>query len=872
MTMRQRLARLLVRLSPPRWRDSIAGDFEEESGGVREIPGALVLIGRLWFEHARHAQGGGGHPMQTIHSVVRDASRAVTRRPAHAVILIATLAVGIGASTAVFTLANWLMLRPLPGVTAPDRLVTMRLGSGLGNIVISQADVRTLSDELPMLGSIAGSMEASFNLAAPPAEAARVQGAIVSTNYFDALGLRPALGRAFAPGETGVVVSDGYWRSRLGASSEALRRTILVNGHAVPLIGVVPRGFSGLSRSSAVDVWVPDTLKTALFPGSRGDTPVEQLGMYIDLFGRLVPGASVEDVSAVRERAMAAVAGAHPAARYARVALDVDRGLSEPLYQRSRFESLFTLLMAMVALLVVLTCANVGNIVLAAGAGRQTEFATRQALGAPRSRIVAVVLTECLLLSMAGGVAAVGVAAAAGGMMRGTIVLPFLAALGDIGVDRRVFVFALALSAGAALVAGALGALAATRVDLLASLKASGRSIAASTHRVRKVLLVAQVALSLTLLIGGVLLARSVDARRRVNPGFDPAPIMSFSVEPGLHSRDEGRRAAFYANLVERVQALPGVERAALGWSRPFSNMANEGEVRAVGGPTADMVPVEIFTVSGGYFETMGIPLLAGRDFDSRDPGENYKKAGSVILSQTTATQLFGSPAAAIDRQIAPDYPAGARRHVVGVVGDARLRKAFAPSGASIFYHLGAAAPWATVHVRLAGGAAPETVAPLLRQTLQHADATLPAYDVLTARDAIEAQMTEDVLVGRVTLTFAVIATLLAAIGLYGVMSQWVTERRVEIGIRGALGAAPGRVLGMIAASALRTTAIGAVVGLALTFSLGRFIEARLFGVSPFDPAAYAAALAIVVIVALLSAAIPARRASRVDPVTALRH
>lgn len=866
-------ARVVARLSPPRWRESIAGDLEESGGSARDTVRAVAAITRLWIEEARHARGHGGRPMQTMPILVRDALRAVARRPAHAVIMITTLAIGIGASTAVFTLANWLMLRPLPGVVEPARLVTMRFAIGGGNIVISQADVAALSAQLPALTAVAGSMEASFNLAAPPIDAARVQGAIVSTNYFDVLGMRAGAGRTFAPDEGGVVVSERYWRTRLGADTGALGRTILVNGQPVPLIGVAPAGFSGLSRSSAVDVWVPDTLKTALFPGYRGEVPLERLGMYIDLFGRLVPGATTADVAAARERAMTAVANAHPnPKRYARVSLAVDPGLSEPAYQQTRLTSLFTLLMAMVAVLVVLTCANVGNLVLAAGVSRRTEIATRQALGAGRARIVATVLTECLLLSVAGGLVAVGVAAAAGRLMRGTIVLPYLAALGEIGVDRRVLVFGIAVSSAAALIAALLPALAATRVDLLSALKASGRSVAAGAHRLRRGLLVAQVALSLVLLVGGMLLARSVDARRHIAPGYDPAPIMSFSVEPGLHARDGGRLDAFYPALVDAVSAVPGVARVALGWSRPFSNMVNEGEVRAVGGATADDLPVEIFTVSGGYFETMGIPLLAGRGFDARDPGETYEATpGSVILSLSTATRLFGSPAAAIGQVIEPDFPEGARRTVVGVAGDVRLRRAFEPAGPSIFYHLRADAPWATVHVRLADGVPAAAVSPLLRDALRRTDASLPAYDVMTVREAIEAQMTEEVLVGRVTIVFALIATLLAAIGLYGVMAQSVTERRLEIGIRGALGAAPRRVLRMIAAGALRTTAVGAIAGLALSVWLGRYIESRLFGIDRLDPLAYGVALIVVFIVALAAAAVPARRASRVDPVEILK-
>ena len=876
---RRSMVALLLRMTPARWRESVAGDFEEEARGAAGTAwhGARA-VARLWIEEIAitrtHRQR--RPAMSTFFSHLRQAARSLVSRPAYSLIVIATLAIGIGANASVFTLANWLLLRPFPAVAAPDRLVTMRFAMGtFGNLTISHPEMETLAANLPAIEAITGSMEASFNLAAGAAPPERVQGAIVSANYFEVLGIRQDIGRGFSPADPGVVISNAFWQTRLGGTREVLGTMAMINGQPRPILGVAPPGFSGMSRSSAIDVWVPSTLKAGLFPGRRapGDLLSDiRAGIYIELFARLRPGASMDEVLPRLDAAKGAIAAVHPnPAKYKKLSIDATAGITDPRYQRERLANIFALLMTMVGLLLVLTCANVGNVVLANGTARRAEIATRQALGASRARIVTGVIAECVLLSLAGGALAIAIAWAIGALMRGTVILPYLAALGPVAVDWRVVVFAFGLSTAAAVGAGLLPALAATRFDLLSALKGASRSVTSGSRRLRKTLLVAQVALSLTLLVGGLLLARSMRARQEIQPGFDPAPLMSFSIEPGLHSRDAARLTALYSDVLARVSAIPGVEHAAFGWSRPFGFMANDGAVGA-DGSGGEPMPVEIFTVGEGYFETMGIPIIEGRGFAPHDPGEDYERAhGSVIVSETVARRLFGSAAAAIGRSVVPDYPEGARREIVGVVRDARLRRAFMPPLDSIFYRLGGDAPWATVHVRLSPGVPAASVAPLMRDAVRQADPALPVYDLMTVRGAIARQMSEEVLIGRLTLAFALIATFLAAVGLYGVLAQSVSERRVEIGIRAALGAAPARVLRMVTSDALRMTAVGAAAGILLSLWLGRYIENRLYGVDRFDALTFAAALAVIGATSLVAAIVPASRAARVDPVTALR-
>lgn len=869
--MRRLVLALLLKLTPARWRESIAGDFEEEHCTTAAAAGhASRVITRLWIEELsiRRAAPRRVLSMHTTSFQFRQAVRSLVKRPSYSLIVIATLAIGIGANAAVFGLANWLLFRPLPAVHEPSQLTTIRLGLRGGAFFLSHPEMEIVRSHAPALEAIAGSMEAEFNVAVEGGEAYRINGGVVSVNYFEVLGVRPLAGRAFSTSEPGIIVSHAFWRSRMGAAREVIGRTLLVNGMPQPVLGIAPPGFAGTSRTSSVDVWAPTTLRTALLPGRR-DTSLTRIsdGLYMELIGRLAPGRSVQDVRGALEGVPAAIAKVHPRPqRFKEARFIADEGLTSRAYERERLSRVFSLLTGMVAILLLLACANVGNVMLAAGSTRRGETATRQALGASRGQIVGSVFLESLLLSLCGGVGAIAIAAFVSTLLRGTIVLPFIPALGEISLDVRVFGFALTVSTLSAVAAGLLPALSATRFDLISTLKTSGRSVTTG-GRLRNVLTMAQVALSLTLLVGAVLLARSIDSRRRVDPGFDPGPLLTFSVDPGLHSDDSARRLAFYDRLLERVSATPGVESVATSWDRPYGRVANDADVQAVNGLTAEPASADIGMVSAGYFRTMGIPLLAGREFAAADQTPNdLESRSAAILSRSLARQLFGSAHAAVGHAVVVNER---RATIVGVAADARLRRAFEAPPHVIYQPFGPSPTWATVYVRTPAPHA--ALAQAMRDAVRRADPTVPIHDLLTVREAIDRQMSEEILVGRLALAFALIATLLAAVGLYGVLAQSVTERRVEIGIRAALGAAPGRLLRLVTIEALSMTATGAVAGIALSLWLTRYLESRLYGVERFDVLTFAAALAVIGVTSLAAAIMPASRAARVDPVVALR-
>lgn len=870
--MRTLLLRIVLALTPSRWRDSIAGDFEEE-GALRHV---VPVIARLWLEELirpRRRERRRFH-MHAFSMEVRQAARSLAKRPGYSLVVITTLAIGIGANAAVFGLANWLLFRPLPAVQDPSRLATIRLTppppSG-GVMTISHPEMEILRSHVPAIGEIAGSMEMSLDAAPHSGEAERVYAAVVSANYFEVLGLRPFAGRMFSASDPGIVISHAYWRRRMASSADAVGKTIFINGKAQPILGIAPAGVAGTSRTSSVDLWAPSTLRTVIFPGYRTD-PLTTIrtGIYIELIARLAPGAQLEDLRRALAPLPAIIAKMTPRPqKYETGRFFADEGLSARRSERLQLGTIFSLLMSMVGLLLLLTCANVGNVMLAAGSTRRAEFATRQALGAGRGRIIQAVLIESLLLSLAGGAVALALAAVISAMMRGTIVLPFLPALGEITLDARVFAFALAASTVCAAGAGLLPALSATRLDPLAVLRTNGRSASQSSHGVRKALTIAQVAVSLTLLVGALLLARSVQSRRSVDTGFDPASVMTFTVDPGLHMSDDSKIESFYASLLPRTAAVPGVSGAALGWSRPFGPFNDTADVRTPDGLTHETVGTGHIPVGPGYFDTMGMPLLAGRGFAESDRPLEPGEARDAVISAALAKRLFGSPAAAIDRRIALETEDGRTRRIIGVATDARVWNAFRAPQGMVYSPLMRAPARAAIHVRIA--APPELVAPGLREALRQIDPAIPLYDMMTVREAIDRQMSEEILIGRLAIAFALIATLLAAVGLYGMLAQAVAERRIEIGIRAALGAAPVRVVRLIASDAFVMTSIGTGAGIMLAAWLSRYLESRLFGIDRFDPFTFAAAIALTVLVALVSAAIPASRAARVDPVIALR-
>jgi predicted permease len=878
---------LVMRLAPEEWRDALIGDLEEDArcrrgrlaGAVWSVAAAAAYCGRIRWSRRGSAfampTGGSSAPMLELAHAIR----ALVRRPAFAAITILTLTLGIAAATCVFSVANWLMWRPVPGVAEAGRLATFRKETADGGSwAMSMPEFRQLST-LPALSSVAGRASDSLNVAPPGGIPARLSAELTSSNYFATLGQRMTLGRPFepaddVPGANVVIVSDRYWEAALESDPAVVGRTLTINGHPFVVIGVAARGFHGPDRAGGADVWVPLV--------SMSNNPADLLsnthiGVFLSAVGRLTPGATIEQVNAQAEALrlppMQGVAGT--------LHFMAQPGLDLPAWQREGLRQTVLLLLGAVALLLVLTCANVANLMCAHAHARRAELATRQALGASRARVVRQLLLEGLILSSIGAAISLALAWALGRAIEGVLIGPRLPALGRVEIDWRVFLFAAAIAIVACLGASLWPALAGSRVDVVSALKQAGRGQMPSARRMRRVLTGLQVAVSVTLLCGGALLVRSLLARYQVPLGFDTANVLAFSVEPGRAGRDDVGSRQFFRDLLADVRREPGVAAAAVAWIEPFRLIGSGGTgIRAYGQGEDKQVSADMNAVSSGFFSSLGAHLLDGRDFtDEESPPSNQEGSGVMIVNATLARALFGTTDVA-GRRVVIGYPSQPVRTIVGVVADIRTRSFGAPVDPVAYEPFGESfrISWGTVHVRLAGPPSPSAsasqapvVVQRVREVVNRLAPGLPIYGVELLSESLDRYLAEDRLVTKCTVLFAGLATLLAAIGLYGLVARGVAERRHEFGVRAALGARPSSIARLVAREALRVSLAGGAAGLVAAMWLSRFITSRLYSVKPADPVSIGVTFAIVAGATLVATLGPASRAAKIDVAEELR-
>ncbi len=809
----------------------------------------------------------------------RQAWRSLRANRAYAVTAIITLALGIGASTAVFNLANWILLRPLPGVQAQADIVTMNYRStDLAMFPVSFADYADIASRTPALASLAGYSNISLHIGAPDREPRRVKAEIVTGNYFDLLRGSIRWGRGFTAdegrgiGPASIVVSDRFREQDLGGAADVIGRPLTVNGAPFVIAGVTVAGFHGASRVGDAEVWVPIGQHRVAVPQYPADLlTTRRMGLLFAFIGRLAPGATPADAARDLDVARAGVAAEHPGeSRIARKGwkFDVTAGPEGRPWFQDRMRRTMTLLLGMVGLLLLLASANVGNLILARATGRRGELATRLALGASRPQIARLLLAESLAIAAAAGVVAVGFTWLSAVVLEGTVVMNGMPPLDRAELDWRVLGYATLLSAVVSMLAGVAPAFAGGRVDYGAALRESGRGQTANRQRMRRALAVAQVAASAALLVGAALLTRSMIARLSVTPGFDATRVMSFSVAPALQA-GRTRETPYYQELLSRLRETPGVRMAAVVWLQPFGQGAADSPVRAEGAPKEAGVSTKVNVVSAGYFDTLALPIVEGRDFTSSEQfAEPVKGQRVAILTAALARRLFGAEPAVGRRILTRDDDP---RTVVGIVRDTRQRRILEDSGEYLFEPFTASFATSQSSV-VVGLAAPiDVVAPEVRKAAAAIDPTLPIYDVTRIDDAIRRQFAEEQMVLRLTLAFAAIATLLSAIGLYGLLARSVTERWHELCLRTALGATPRALARLVTREGVAVLCVGGAIGLGASVWLVRFVENRLYGVTRFDGWSFAAALAIVAVVMVVATAPIARRAARTSPADILR-
>ena len=801
--------------------------------------------------------------------VARDlwyAARGLRRAPGFSAVALATLALGIGATTAIFSVVDAVLIKPLPFRDA-DRLVVV----WESNAAVSREstfaapwNLREWQRQARTLGGFAAIHDQHVNLAGGPNGAEQLLAERISAGLLPLLGVSPIMGRAFhededRPGRASVaMLSHRLWMRRFGGQASILGQAIHLDGAAYTVLGILPAGFFELD--SGVDIWLP----LALDPDDARASGLR----YLEVIARLAPGATFErargDMATIGARLEAANPGLDRGWRAALVPLRQEvAGHAEP--------ALLTLAAA-VGFLLLMACANVANLLLVRGAARRKEVAVRTALGAGRGRIAAQLLSESILLALAGG--ALGTALARGGIdllaRFGPTNLP---GMSRAAVDGRLLLFTLAVSIGGGLLFGLAPALQALDTNVNAVLTEGGRGGTAGRggRRLRNALVVFEVALAVVVLIGGGLLMRSFVRLRAADPGFQPEGLLTFRLPlAGGRNAAPGRRAAFVDEVEERIAALPGVRAVGAVNALPLSGMG-VGTTFAPAdrpAPPRDERPLALMrTASPAYFRAMGIPLLAGRFFAASDGAE----APAVAIVNRMLARRFWPGQNPIGARVTVDAIDGRVAEVVGVVGDVKPEGLEGEDWPTI-YNPYAQAQASTMAVVVRTAQAPRSLAGAVEREVHGLDAAQQVADVRTMEDVLAGVVAEPRFNAAVLGIFAQIAFVLAAVGIYGVISYDVSRRTHEIGIRAALGAQPAALLALILGQGARLAAWGIALGAAAAFALTRLMASQLYGVKATDAWTFAAVPLLLGAVALLASYIPSRRAMALDPMAALRH
>jgi predicted permease len=837
---------------------------------------------------------GKGVMMETLLQDVRYAVRTMVRYPGFTAVVTLTLALGIGANTAIFTLINQVLLRPLP-IADPDEVVALYTSDFSSGIYGSSSypdyvDFREQSDAFADLAAFR--QPAQLDLASVGI-AEQINGALVTGNYFSVLGVTATLGRVFTPSDDVTpgahpvaVLSYGLWQRRFGGERSIVGQTVNLNGVPYAVVGVAPEAFTGTSLGSTPDIWLPLKMVGQTNPAFQ-QFPVFEMrgGRWLGVVGRLAPGATIEQAQTEVTAIMQRLAAEYPQTNLGTLSQPdeprpmtvlpaseaaVGGGLMARTVGRAR------LLMAIVGLVLLIACANVANLLLARAQRRRQEVAIRIAIGAARGRLIRQMLTESAILSLLGG--SVGLALA---YWIGQLLVPLglpsaisrFVTVSELTMDGRIFGFTLAVSLLTGLFFGAIPALHASRPSLVPTLHNTDEGIAATGRRygVRDVLVVLQVASSLILLIGAGLFVRSLQAAYGTELGFNADNVILTTLNVGRQGMSQEQGEQFYRQLLERTSTLPGVQATSLAAFYPVQSGGRRRGAAVEGYQPDDGEDMELnYNVVGpGFFRTLQMPLLTGRRFAERDDAS----APRVVIVNETFVERYWPGENPLGKRINLPGPGAPEQwyEVIGVVPDGKYRSVREGPIPYMYLALPQAYQQAvTLAVRTAGD--PTVILPSIRSEVRSLSATMPLVGVRTLSQHLGRALAQERTTATMIGTLGLLALLVAAVGIYGVMSYTVSQRTQEIGIRAALGAGTGDVLRLVVGHGMRLAVVGVVIGVGGGFALSRLVESFLFGVSATDPPTFVGVAALLAVVALLASYIPAHRATKVDPMLALRY
>ena len=806
--------------------------------------------------------------------------RLLLRSPALTTVAALSLALGIGANTTIFTIVNAVLLNPLP-VKESSRLVSVFTTDQRATAFGAYAPMSrpNFEDLRAKNEGFSGMIAAGF---APMSlsgrgEPEQVFGQIVTGNYFDVLGATMALGRGFLgaaddqPGVTPVVVlSHGLWQRRYGGRPDIVGDTITINGRAFTVVGIAAEGFRGTTTLGGPELWVPFGVNREVTSGFVAENWESRRALLFQVHGRLKDGVTLEQAQANLQGIAKSLEEQFPADNRGRSVTLVPLAQStiNPGF-RENMVMAGGLLMGIVGLVLLIACGNVANLLLARATARRQEIAVRLSLGASRGRLVRQLLTESVLLAAVGGAAGIAVAFWARSVLW-AYRPPFLQenAL-DLQFDSTVILFTVGVSLATGVLFGLVPALQSSRPNLVTELKERTSVPSGSRwYGVRNLLVVGQVGLSFIALVSAGLFLRSLGNAQRIDPGFDAERLLVLGASPGTNGYDDVRGAELYRRMLARASAVAGVESAAVATAVPLFNGGFMRTVFKDGQDTNDPQSgrlTQLSQVTPGYFRTMGIRIVRGRGIDETDrPGAPH----AAVINETMAKQYWPDedPIGKVFRFFGEPDP----RQVVGVAEDSKYNFLGEPPTPYLYLALDQVyAPAATVHVRAAGD--PAGIMNTVRRELQQLEPSMPLLNVTTLRDVFEQALWAPRMGATLLAIFASLALVLASIGLYGVMAYTVSQRRRELGIRLALGARQHDVRNMIVRQGLMLATAGIAIGLGVAFALARLVTNLLFGVTGTDPVTFAAIPVVLLLVAALATYVPAWRASRVDPVEALR-
>ena len=815
---------------------------------------------------------------------VRYGLRMLRKNPGFTAVAVLSLALGIGANTTIFTVVNAVLLSALP-VRDLSRLVQMDTVDS--KTLVTQARAEKLQMSFPNFQDYRRENQVFTDLAAfmptavtwsGGAEPRQLQTELVSANYFEVLGVRPALGRFFMPdedtkpnGNDVAVLSYTLWANKLGSEPNIIGKPLIFNARPYIVIGIAPRGFRGTVTFFSSEVWIPTSMKDQILDGKEKDFFNDRRFLTVSTFGRLKPGVEMSAAEASLKTMATHLEAEFPKDNSGRsVALSLLADAAVGVNDHKRIALAGAMMMGVVGLVLLIACVNLANLLLAQGARRQKEISLRAALGANRSRIVRQMLTESMLLSLAGGVVGLAVAYA-GRSILWSFRPPFIDQSGIyLSLDSHVLLFTLGVAIFTGFIFGLVPAVKASRPDLMDTLKSGGRGGTMGWRRdpLRSLLVIGEMALALIALVGAGLFLRSMQNAQKTELGFESKNLLAMNFDLGALHYEEGRGQQFYRAANEKVKNSPGVASVTIASNAPIGGgllrtVFPEGRDEA-SGYRGTLTAVD--DIMPNYFETLRIPVLRGRTFSDADRKET---AVVAIASEAMAKQFWPNEEAVGKRF--HFFGDAMLRQIVGVVANSVVNEVGEAPQPIVFLPMAQDyVPAATLQVRTTGN--PEGMVATARAALQSLDPNLAVTNVFTIEQILSQALWAPRMGGFLLALFGGLALLLSAVGVYGVLSYSVNQQTREIGLRMALGAQRRDVMRLILGQGLRLTVLGLGLGVLVALGLMRVLVSLLFGVRAYDPSTYTAVALLLTAVALLACYIPARRAMKVDPMVALRY